>query len=99
MQKRLQEFPIILYDFKEASRNAVFINSSKNVIVSDLVEEFIVGNVESKSRKGNYHTVAVQLNGRDIKDGYCTCEGLKFYGQPCYHTQTLRNVTERNWKT
>ncbi|EEZ92944.1 MAG: zinc finger SWIM domain protein [Candidatus Parvarchaeum acidiphilum ARMAN-4] len=54
--------------------------------------------LESESRKGYFHKVEVEYLSASmyIINGICTCESFQYYGMPCKHMLTARNVYLKN---
>ncbi len=57
------------------------------------------GYVESETKGGNYFEVRIRLSkGNDINESKCTCNSAHFYGNPCSHALSMRNVYVKNKK-
>ena len=59
----------------------------------------IKGYVESEGHGGTYFEVKMRLSkGNDIAESRCTCTSSHFYGNPCSHALTMRNVYVKHKK-
>gem|GEM_PF-6748231 len=85
-RQEISEFPWI---FKNKTESAFIlaVNGNRN-------GTYIKGFVESESRDNMYHYVAVFVSlGRKVEGGgFCECESRHYYGKPCKHVLSLRNM-------
>ncbi|MGC8537991.1 MAG: SWIM zinc finger family protein [Candidatus Micrarchaeia archaeon] len=59
---------------------------------------YVKGFVESESRKGMYHYAVAFISPRKdiVGGGFCECESRHYYGKPCKHVLSLRNMYEKH---
>lgn len=84
--QEVAEFPWVF----RSKNYAVYILS----IAKDLEGTYLKGFVESESRNGFYHyaVVLVGQNKGIVGGGFCECESRHYYGKPCKHVASLRNM-------
>lgn len=89
-RQEIAEFPWI---FRSNNRKTYVLSASKNHLGT-----YLKGFVESESRRGYYHYVVVLVgqNKDIVEGGFCECESRHFYGKPCKHIASLRNMYIRH---
>ena len=67
--------------------------------IRTVYSHLIKGYVESEEHGGTYFGVKMRLSkGNDIAESRCTCTSAHFYGNPCSHALTMRNVYVKHKK-
>ena len=92
-----------LYTRQEVSGfNWIFRNRKEGVYILAVNKNssgtYVKGFIESESRKGMYHYVVAFIGqSREIVGGgFCECESRHYYGKPCKHVLSLRNMYEKH---